>query len=335
MTSPLVGRRASIVDAEHTLKLAVSAYRRGDKRLSISRAITAAVQAATASLRGPAEVVERADKVIQAVRRLIQGIVVGGALSGTLGARSRTPRHRRGLTYRGPALPRTESEKPWVRAKAMVSQWGPYKTLAASIREKYETQKPDLTEQIRQTFLSVPGSLPVTAERFTLPSGSIRTEEFESLRPGYPWFIPSENRIDLWSRLSEDVPQQALLSVGNGVLVAPEAVPAAVLSVTKMSFRPVPGLIDPAASVAALNTFHKLVETEFERRKKAALEELLLTQVARHLRTTVDEAVKLREEARQEREEEQKNYMLTRGFKKLQEELPPPPVSKEAEKENE
>jgi len=318
MTSPLVGRRASIVDAEHTLKLAVSAYRRGDKRLSVSRAITAAVQAATASLRGPDEVVERADKVIQAVRRLVQGIVVGGALSGA----------------RGPGVPRWASDNPWVRAKAMVSAFGPFKLKAQTLREKYETQRPDLTEQIRQSFLSVPGSLPVTAGRFTLPGGMIRTEEFESLRPGYPWFIPSEDRVDLWSRLSEDVPQQALQTVGNGILVAPEAVPAAVVSITKLSFRQIPGLVDPAASVAALNVFHELVEEEFERRKRAATDELLLMEVARHMGKTVDEAARLREASIRSRETKQKDYMLSRGFKQMREELPPPVASKEAEKEN-
>jgi hypothetical protein len=76
----LVGKRHPIGASEHTLRIAISAFRKGDYRLAASRALTAAVQAASAAVGGSSEVVERAEKVIFQARLLIQSLVIARAV---------------------------------------------------------------------------------------------------------------------------------------------------------------------------------------------------------------------------------------------------------------
>jgi hypothetical protein len=72
----LLGRRSPIVEAERTLKLALSALRRGDRRLAASRAITAIIQASTASVGATSDTLKRAWRVVFSARRLIHSIVI-------------------------------------------------------------------------------------------------------------------------------------------------------------------------------------------------------------------------------------------------------------------
>jgi hypothetical protein len=75
----LLGRRHSVADAEHTLKTAVSALKRGDRRLASSRAVTAIIQAAIASMGAPDATVDRAEAVAFEGRRIIQSLVLSRA----------------------------------------------------------------------------------------------------------------------------------------------------------------------------------------------------------------------------------------------------------------
>jgi superfamily I DNA and RNA helicase len=72
----LIGRKASISQAERTLKMAVSAAEKGDFRLASSRAITAIIQAASASVGASGSTIKRADFVVKSAREVIQGIVL-------------------------------------------------------------------------------------------------------------------------------------------------------------------------------------------------------------------------------------------------------------------
>lgn len=76
MTPELLGRKHSIVEAEHTLQIAFRAYREGNLRLAVSRGITAVIQASIASVGAILEIKERADRVVQAVRKMIQGVAL-------------------------------------------------------------------------------------------------------------------------------------------------------------------------------------------------------------------------------------------------------------------
>lgn len=78
--SPLLVERQTIAGARRTLRMALSAARKGDERLAVSRGITAAVQAAVAGTRSRG-VRNDADLVIQAVRELVQGIVLKRAVA--------------------------------------------------------------------------------------------------------------------------------------------------------------------------------------------------------------------------------------------------------------
>jgi hypothetical protein len=83
-TETLVGRKASISKAERTLASAITAVKRGDLRLASSRAVTAAVQAATASIGASPSVVRRADQVTKDAREIIQGIVISEIAIGAI-----------------------------------------------------------------------------------------------------------------------------------------------------------------------------------------------------------------------------------------------------------
>ena len=78
--SPLLVRKQSLTGARHTMKIARQAAVKGDLRLGVSRAITAAVQAAiVAAQTGSRDVKHQADQVIQDARDLIMGIIVARA----------------------------------------------------------------------------------------------------------------------------------------------------------------------------------------------------------------------------------------------------------------
>jgi len=69
-----------VAAAEHTLKTAFSAFKRGDQRLASSRAVTAIIQAAIASMGASESVVGRAETIAFEGRRLIQTLVLSRAV---------------------------------------------------------------------------------------------------------------------------------------------------------------------------------------------------------------------------------------------------------------
>lgn len=75
--SDLLKGRAKVADAERTMGLSVSAYKKGNLRLAVSRAITAIIIAARS--RSP----KRAQKVIASARKLIHGVAIS-KMSGTI-----------------------------------------------------------------------------------------------------------------------------------------------------------------------------------------------------------------------------------------------------------
>lgn len=72
----LIGRRHSIGDAEWTMKLALSALRKGDHRLASSRVITAIIMASIASVGASPGVIRRAERIVLEGRRIIQSLVL-------------------------------------------------------------------------------------------------------------------------------------------------------------------------------------------------------------------------------------------------------------------
>lgn len=75
--SPLLVRKPTLGEARKTMNLALSAARRGDLRLGVSRAITAIAQASIVGYLAKGQSGKlAADNVIQDARGLIQGIVV-------------------------------------------------------------------------------------------------------------------------------------------------------------------------------------------------------------------------------------------------------------------
>jgi len=75
----LLGKKLPVAVAERTMRLALMAFQAGDRRLASSRALTAAVQAAVASVKASPIVVRRAEEVVYEARRLIQGLVIARA----------------------------------------------------------------------------------------------------------------------------------------------------------------------------------------------------------------------------------------------------------------
>lgn len=164
-----IGRKHSIVTAEHTLRIAVSALRRGDLRLAVSRGITAVIQASTAALGAPQEIKERADRVVQATRKLIQGVVVRRAAAKLSDlAAFRRPGASRSI------LPKTASERE----------------RAAEEREEREVQEETFGPSIR-IMTRGPGILPTYSQ-----ASVVRCEEAGS--PGGPVFFPADDPYDLW-----------------------------------------------------------------------------------------------------------------------------------------
>ena len=75
--SPLLVEKTKLDDAKHTMHLAMDAAKRGDTRLAVSRAITAAVQASRVScFAKDNRTLVAADDVIQRAREVIQGIAL-------------------------------------------------------------------------------------------------------------------------------------------------------------------------------------------------------------------------------------------------------------------
>jgi len=70
MVSPLLKGKASIRRAEKTFDLAVSALKKGDARLAVSRAITAVIIAARSGQK------KKADLLIKKVRKILQGMMI-------------------------------------------------------------------------------------------------------------------------------------------------------------------------------------------------------------------------------------------------------------------
>ena len=75
----LLGKKLPVAVAERTMRMALIALKAGDRRLASSRALTAAVQAAVASVGAPRSVVERAEEVVYEARRIIQALVIARA----------------------------------------------------------------------------------------------------------------------------------------------------------------------------------------------------------------------------------------------------------------
>lgn len=78
--SPLLTRKQTLAQARHTMVIARKAALKGDLRLGVSRAITAAVQAAIVAAESDSKTTKLyADQVIQDARDLIMGIIVARA----------------------------------------------------------------------------------------------------------------------------------------------------------------------------------------------------------------------------------------------------------------
>jgi len=157
----LLGKKHSITDAEHTLRMVMQSYKEGDYRLTISRGITAIIQASFAASINPdvPEIVERADKVIQSVRKIIQGIIISRALGASF-----DPASGRGFERR---------------------RLGPKPPVWSEIQHTLDKDKDKIKNLIRSRIL-------------TLPSVPFRTEEEAG---GESVFVPAEDPIRLWSFL--------------------------------------------------------------------------------------------------------------------------------------
>lgn len=79
LSDVLIGKKHPIGTAEHTLQTALSALKRGDRRLASSRAVTAVAQAAAAAVGASSDIIDRAEKVVFEARRLIQSLVIARA----------------------------------------------------------------------------------------------------------------------------------------------------------------------------------------------------------------------------------------------------------------
>lgn len=79
--SGILAKNPSLSDARRTLSLAISALKKGDKRLASSRAVTAAVLAAGAAVGKSARHRREAEGVILKARAIVQGIVISRVAS--------------------------------------------------------------------------------------------------------------------------------------------------------------------------------------------------------------------------------------------------------------
>jgi len=188
-----LGRKHSIVTAEHTFRIALSAFQRKDLRLAVSRGITAVIQASSAAIGAPEEIKERADKVVQGVRKLVQGVVIKRAISGLSAIR--------------PYRPRSMSIMP----KSSVQMKQEQEAREAK-REQEEEFGPDITEIVRG-----PGAAPVT-----IPWEAVRCEQ--AGMPGGPVFFPADDPYDLWDFFTgKQLPTYDMAICASGIAVSERA----------------------------------------------------------------------------------------------------------------
>lgn len=205
LTPTLLGQKHSIVDAEHTLQMTLRAFREGDLRLTVSRGITAVIQASIASVGALLEVKERADQVIQSVRKVIHGIAIQRAVAGLsdLGGRRR--------------VYRTEAEKRQIREKKEIFKSTPLQeSLKKLIQTVILTHDPQVPPQLDfpsrlDPFTAVPF---LTIKRTAIPyrtaageMASISRAQLYSMidSPKLPRFIASNRPTKLHSFLLERV----------------------------------------------------------------------------------------------------------------------------------
>jgi hypothetical protein len=75
--SPLLTQSQTLSMARRTLGLTKSAHRRGDLRLTVSRGLTAVIQATVVAARtNNAKTILQADNIIQEAREILQGVIV-------------------------------------------------------------------------------------------------------------------------------------------------------------------------------------------------------------------------------------------------------------------
>ena len=109
--SELLGKKHSIVAAEHTLKLMHAAAAEENLRLAVSRGITAVIQATAAAMNAPDEIVERAERVVQEVRQVAQSAAIRKVAMGLGVVRQRDVQDR-------PLPRRDEPNVPWAAFEA-------------------------------------------------------------------------------------------------------------------------------------------------------------------------------------------------------------------------
>lgn len=264
--SDLLGKKHSIVEAEHTLRIATGAYKRGDMRLAVSRGITAIIQASIASLNAPEEIVERSEHVVQGVRRIIQGAVLSRALSG-LGAK--------GFRFR---LPAHLSPDPEVRKRTL-----PVHPEVQRARELMKTARPVIEAEIVEELMKNPPEFnPPRASAsglwpVTIPTESMDLELNQLMASGEikdSMFIPSDTPRELWDFLTDHVPPVDVLMTGTGVIVKPRS--------KQFVTRILSGLVNtnparagqvmrPEFAATLMKEFSKEVSREFERRKREVM----------------------------------------------------------------
>jgi len=221
LTPELLGRRHSIVDAEHTYRIAAQAYGQGNLRLAVSRGITAVIQASIASMGAPEEVKERADRVIQGVRQIIHGAVL-----------ERAKRH---LSELGVLSGR--------RPKAPLPRWleEARETLKKTIADNQATVDHAIIKTIMSMkFETVPSDLEPLNTDEAQPFKIVPPVEFESnygLRKmrGKPFLFESPAPLELHHLLMEEGVDPSTMAVTHeGVAVRPDVSVSAALTVSKM-----------------------------------------------------------------------------------------------------
>jgi len=249
----LLAKSASVADAEHTLALALGAWKRGDRRLAISRAITAAVQAGIAGRRPSATEadIERSERVIQRVRNLVQGVVVGEALSGFKKKRGPHP-----ISFR---LPRWASDDPEKAAKGVLARSKAAAAVRKEAREKLIAEQDTVLDEIRRTLLTRPTEAPEGKD---------------------PLLIPSPEPLALWEELVGVVPRDQLEVSAVGVTVSsPSRFKAVSHLLSAFSEGRSTEYVDPEMMEVIVANFEQAVHDEFKNRlsrvSEAATQEMV------------------------------------------------------------
>lgn len=244
----LLSKTPSLEEAAHTLSIAVSAWKQGDRRLAVSRGITAAVQAGMASRRtGASEAhVERAEKIIQGVRNLIQGIVVGEALDGF------KKKRKYEASLPSQRLPRWASDNPEVAAKGILANSKAAAEIRRRARQELVSHQVEILDAIRQTLLSNPTSAPVGRDSL---------------------LIPSPEPLELWEELVGVVPRDQLKVSAIGVEVsAPSRLVASSHLMSALSKGRASEFLDPAIVSMIAAEFERAIQGEFKQRLSQASE---------------------------------------------------------------